>query len=337
VGVVWNVTVLEFVKRTRRDSGPAPGDTEPGRARARPRPSIGLALGGGAARGFAHIGVLRTLLNHGITPDVIAGTSIGAVVGGLYAADRLDEFETWARALTRRRVFGYMDFSIAGSGIIGGSKLAEVLAREIAGVTIEDLPLKFAAIATEIGSGHEIWLTRGALSEALGASYALPGIFPPARIGGRLLMDGAMVNPVPVSACRALGARMVIAVNLNFYLFGRGTTIQNHGPDILDTPEPAKPQRRSLRSAAQRLLRRQLTGTPGQPGFPTVMVEAFNVMQDRITRARLAGDPPDTAINPRLADVGFFDFHRAAEAIDLGAEATERSLGAIREAINALG
>jgi NTE family protein len=335
-GHYGNVTVLDFVKRTKRDGGPAAAEPTSAPQRDRPRPSIGLALGGGAARGLAHIGVMRTLLNNGIKPDVITGTSIGAVVGGLYAAGRLDAFESWARALTRRRVFGYMDFSLAGTGLIGGGRLAEMLAREIGSVNVEDLPLKFAAIATEIGSGHEIWLTRGRLADALGASYALPGIFPPARIGGRWLMDGALVNPVPVSASRALGARVVIAVNLNFYLFGRGTTIQNHGPDVPELATVAGPPRRGLRGTAERLLRRQMIGTPGQPGFTTVMVEAFNIMQDRITRARLAGDPPDTAINPRLAEIGFFDFHRAGEAIELGAEAAERSLGAIHEAISAL-
>ena len=184
---------------------------------------IGLALGGGAARGFAHIGVIRTLVAKGFKPDIIAGTSIGAVVGGCYAAGKLDEFEEWARSLTRRGVLGYLDVSLGGSGLISGGRLAEQLTEAVGDVTIEDLPLRFAAIATEIGTGHEIWLTRGRLADALRASYALPGIFPPVQVGERWLVDGALVNPVPVSAARALGARLVIAVNVNTDLFGRGT------------------------------------------------------------------------------------------------------------------
>ena len=197
-------------------------------------PSIGLALGGGAARGFAHIGVLRTLVAHGIVPDVIVGTSIGAVVGGCYAAGQLDDLEEWARGLTARGVLGYLDISLSGSGLIGGGQLAARLEETLGDTRIEELPIRFAAIATEVGTGHEIWLTRGRLVDALRASYALPGIFPPVRIGGRWLVDGALVNPVPVSAARALGARLVIAVNLNSDLFGRGTTIADHGSDDSD-------------------------------------------------------------------------------------------------------
>lgn len=327
--------MLDFVKRsvTGSDQPAAPDDVA---EEVHPkRLSIGLALGGGAARGFAHIGVLRTLLAHGIKPDIIAGTSIGAVVGGCYAAGRLDEFEDWARRLTRRRVFGYLDFSLGGSGLIGGGRLAEVLGRELGDIPIEDLALRFAAIATEIGTGHEIWLTRGRLADAMAASYALPGIFPPTWIGGRWLMDGALVNPVPVSAARACGARLVIAVNLNGDNFGRGTIIQDHGSNGDDDTSRVKRQM-GLRDRAEQLLRRQFVGSPGKPGLSTVMVEAFNIVQDRITRARLAGDPPDALISPRLARVGFFDFHRAREAIQLGAEATEKCLDTITEAADAL-
>lgn len=300
------------------------------------RPAIGLALGGGAARGFAHIGVIRTLVAKGLVPDVITGTSIGAVVGGCFAAGRLDGFETWGRALTRRRVLSYLDVSFTGSGLINGTRLTEQLAVEIGDVTIEQLPQRFAAIATEIGTGHEIWLTRGKLVEALRASYALPGIFSPVDIGGRWLMDGALVNPVPVSAARALGARLVIAVNLNADLFGRGTTIHDHGPVREAATETVKAALADGRANAARAAKRQLLGKPGRPGLSTVMMEAFNVMQDRITRARLAGDPPDVMVSPRLAPIGLFDFHRAADAIALGAEATERAIEPLAEAMAAL-
>lgn len=328
--------VLDFVRRSVRGGDRAVEASPPPPVAAEAPVAVGLALGGGAARGFAHIGIIKTLVANGIKPEVIAGTSIGAVVGGLYAAGKLDDFEAWARSLTRRRIFGYMDFSLGGAGLIGGSRLAENLLKETSGIGIEELPLKFAAIATEIGTGHEIWLTHGRLSDALCASYALPGLFPPSLIGGRWLMDGALVNPVPVSATRARGARLVIAVNLNADTFGRGTVIQDHGADKteLAPDEPVQPL--GLRDKAESLLRRQFLGTRNKPGFSTVMVEAFSVMQDRITRARLAGDPPDLSINPKLANIGFFDFHRAADAIQAGSEAAEKCLDSIFESMKAL-
>ncbi len=299
------------------------------------RPSIGLALGGGAARGFAHIGVMRTLIAHGIVPDVIVGTSIGAVVGGCYAAHEIDSLETWSRSLTVRSILSYLDVSLSGSGLIRGNHLASRLEEVLTDKRIDDLPIRFAAIATEFNTGHEIWLTRGRLADALRASYALPGIFPPVRIGGRWLVDGALVNPVPVSAARALGARLVIAVNLNADIFGRGTIIADHGSDASDDAPPEMPSRLSGVFTGKHPFR-QLFGTRNRPGIPTVMVEAFNVMQDRITRSRLAGDPPDVQISPRLGHVGWFDFHRAAEAIDIGTEAMEKAIDGVTEAVAAL-
>ena len=205
-------------------------------------PSIGLVLGSGAARGFAHIGVMRALQERGIKPDIIVGTSMGALVGGCFATDQLDTLEEWARSLTMRRIIGYLDVRIGGSGLIGGGRLANRLQDSIGEMAIEDLPVRFAAIATEIGTGHEVWLTRGSLSLAVRASYALPGIFPPVHLGGRWLVDGALVNPVPVSAARALGARVVIAVNMDADRFGRGTTIASHG----SMPGEAPPFRRTI-------------------------------------------------------------------------------------------
>jgi NTE family protein len=303
------------------------------------RPTIGLALGGGAARGFAHIGVLRVLLANGIVPDVIVGTSIGAVVGGCHAAGELDALEEWARKLTMRSLIGYIDISLSGSGLIGGGRLSAQLTQALGAKLIDDLPIRFAAIATEVQTGHEIWLTRGRLVEALRASYALPGIFPPVRLGGRWLVDGALVNPVPVSAARALGARLVIAVNLNSDLFGRGATIASHGSDEEDERLIAEmKQGLSLRGifAPERLLKRQLLGTAKRPGISAVMVDAFNIMQDRITRSRLAGDPPDVTINPGLSHVGWFDFHRATEAIAIGTEAAEKVLDSTMQAVATL-
>lgn len=202
------------------------------------RPVIGLALGGGAARGFAHIGIVRTLLANGIVPDVVVGTSIGAVVGGAYAAGQLDTLQDWGRSLQGvRNILGYLDIRLNGSGLIGGEKLATRLQESIGQTLIEDLPVKFAAVATEVRTGHEIWLTRGRIVDAMRASYALPGIFSPILIGDRWLVDGALVNPVPVSAARALGAEIVIAANLSSDIFTYSTTVYSHGP----APEPAVP------------------------------------------------------------------------------------------------
>ncbi len=199
--------------------------------------------------------------------------------------------------------------------------------------------MRFAAIATEVGTGHEVWLTRGSLSLALRASYALPGVFPPVNVGGRWLVDGALVNPVPVSAARAFGARVVIAVNLDADRFSRGATIASHGADPGDAAPlaPTKPGGgfRRLRSmfGAERALKRELIGGPARPRFSTVMIESFNIMQDRLTRMRLAGDPPDVHITPRIGHIGWLDFHRAAEAIEVGHAAAEKALDSIGETI----
>src|SRR5215204_7221335 len=189
---------------------------------------IGLALGGGAARGWSHIGVMRVLQREGIVPDVIAGSSVGAVVAGCYAADKLDQLEEFAVSLTKRRVMGLLDFHISGSGLIAGDRLRRLLDRDLSDKRIEALPLRFGTVATELGTGHEIWLTRGLLVQAMRASYALPGVFDPVFIAGRWLMDGALVNPIPITAARALGADIVICVNLNSEVRARGTVIQGH-------------------------------------------------------------------------------------------------------------
>ncbi len=304
------------------------------------RPVIGLALGGGAARGFAHIGILRTLIAHGIVPNVVVGTSIGAVVGGAYAAGQLDTLEEWARSLQPRNILGYLDIRLNGSGLIGGDKLAAQLEAAVGQILIEELPLKFATVATEVRTGHEIWLTHGRMVDAMRASYALPGIFSPVLVGDRWLVDGALVNPVPVSAARALGAEIVIAANLSSDVFAHGTTIYAHGPagDAPEPPiEPAPPKRGFGKLfSAERTMKREFFGSGGRPGISSVMVDAFNIMQDRITRARLAGDPPDLLISPRVGQTGWFDFHRADDLIASGARAAERAIESIQEAIDVL-
>ena len=305
-----------------------------------PRPSIALALGGGIARGFAHIGVLRALVQHGIEPDIVVGTSVGALVGACHAYNKLDELEAWARGLTTRGVLGYLDVSLGGSGLISGDRLAARLDQTFGDTRIEDLERRYCCIATELGTGHEIWLTHGRVVDAVRASYAMPGIFTPVRLGGRWLVDGALVNPVPVSAARALGARIVIAVNLNSEMLGRGGTISSHGTDEEDArlrgEMRARPEGIRRMLSPEFLLKRHLIGGNRSPNVVSIMVDAFNVMQDRVTRSRLAGDPPDVMISPRMAKVGLFDFHRAQEAIEIGRSAAERSVPEVADAIAAL-
>lgn len=309
------------------------------------RPKIGIALGGGAARGWAHIGVLKALRAAGIEPDIVAGTSIGAVVGGCFVADRLELLEEFARGLTRRKVLGFLDINLAGTGLISGQRLCDLLGRHLGEFHIESLHRPYTAVATEIGSGHEVWLSRGNLVDAMRASYALPGIFRPVLINGRWLFDGALVNPIPVSVCRAMGARYVIAVNLNSDMYARGTVL----PDIaaLETPPVQAADEAPVKGkngrAVKALLRRQLFGTAKSdrtvaagsdpvanaeptPGISRVVVDALNIVQDRIARSRLAGDPPDVVINPRLGAIGSFDFHRADELISKGQAAAEREI-----------
>jgi len=298
------------------------------------RPVIGIALGGGAARGWAHIGVLKTLMDAGLEPDIVAGTSIGAVAGACYVTGRLQALEDFAAALTRRRVFGFLDFNFAGSGLITGQRLSSRLENHLQDVTIERLERKFVAVATELGTGHEVWLNKGSLVKALQASFALPGIFRPVKINGRWLIDGALVNPVPVSVCRALGARIVIAVNLSSDSVAKGSIIHDQEvlADLPMPPDEALPG--SNGRAAIHLLHRQIFGkSDGAPGISAVMMDAINITQDRIARSRLAGDPPDVTIAPKVGSIGLFDFHRAGEAMEQGARAAEKQIDELKALI----
>jgi NTE family protein len=305
---------------------------------------IGLALGGGSARGWAHIGVLRALNAAGIHPDIVAGTSIGAVVGGCYVAGHLDALEQFARNLTRRKVLSFLDFNFSGTGLITGKRLCDALDARLRDIDIEALQKRFVAVATEIGTGHEIWLSRGRIVDAMRASYALPGIFRPVSINGHWLFDGALVNPVPVSVCRAFGARYVIAVNVNWDASSRGTVVPRleESDALADSAvegaqdEPAAGVIARNGRAMKKLLQRQLFGrSDNGPGISRVMVEAFNIVQDRIARSRLAGDPPDMLISPRLPSLGLFDFHRAEALIDCGAAAVKREIDDLKRDLDA--
>ena len=265
------------------------------------KPKIGIALGAGSARGWAHLGVLRALDAAGIQPHVICGTSIGALVGAVYADGKTDELTQWVTSLSWRKVMGFFDVSFSG-GIIKGARLTTFLRDNFMSKSIAELALPFAAVATDLASGREIWLREGRVAEAVRASIALPGLFTPQSSGGRLLVDGALVNPVPVSLCRAMGADFVIAVDLSSSMVGRY----------------------ARRLDADTARRRRA------PSMMEVVTDSLAIMQVRITRSRLAGEPADAVIMPRLGWLRLLDYHRAAEAIEEGVDAAELMIPQIR-------
>jgi NTE family protein len=297
------------------------------------RPRIGLALGGGVARGWAHIGVLRALERAGVKPDIVCGTSIGALVGAVHLTGKLDVLETWARSLTRLKIVAYLDFQVASGGLIGGNRLMTALREHLGHVAIEDLPVPYTCVATDLVTGHEVWLRHGDLVEALRASISLPGVFSPVEVDQRWLIDGALVNPLPVSVCRAMGAELVIAVNLHADLLGRTRAPGQHIPraagfDLLDElPTSGEPH--GFGGWLKSIFGRE----PNAPSLFGVMVQSLNIMQDRITRSRLAGEPPDVSITPKLGHIGLLEFDRAEEAIAEGASAADRAQSELSEAI----
>ncbi len=304
------------------------------------RPRIGLVLGSGSARGWAHIGVIRALEEHGICPDVVCGSSIGALVGASYVSGQLDELEAWVHTLTFWDVVKLLDIRLSG-GLIEGANLMASMSKQFEGRTIESLPRPFTAVATDLDSGREVWLQKGDLPSAVRASIALPGLFSPAHLDGQWLVDGGITNPVPVSAARAMGAELIIAVNLNDDLLGR-----HLHPPAKQAAETASQERDLFSQLMQRLhqgLRDKAVNgwrsnggekkgsEEAQPGLFEVMASAINIMQVQITRSRMAGDPPDVLIAPRLGRLGLLEFDRAAEAISEGRSAVEKMLPALRE------
>lgn len=272
-------------------------------------PVIGLALGSGSARGWAHIGVIQQLEEMGIRPGVVAGTSIGALVGALYAAGQLEAFADWVRSLGPRDVFGLMDLTFTG-GVVKGEKLFTLVEQQYTNPDIESLATKFVSVATDMQTGREVWIGRGPVLAAARASCALPGLFSPVRHEDRWMLDGGLVNPVPVSACRAMGAEVVIAVNLNGQLLGR-----HMAPDAHEVERATSEEEFSI----WKRLTDYFSASPGEPpSFFDVVASSINIMQDRITRSRMAGDPPEVTLVPALEDFAVMDFHRAAEAIEEG-------------------
>jgi NTE family protein len=288
-------------------------------------PRIGLALGSGSARGWSHIGVIDALSEAGIEPDIVCGCSIGALVGAAYVAGELPALRDFAQSLTWREIARMLDVRLSGGGLIAGQEIVALMRKLKISAPIASYSKPFAAVATDLETGREIWLREGPIEEAVRASISLPGILSPVRHGDRWLVDGGLVNPVPVSACRALGADVVIAVNLNSDIIGRHGT-DNHerntddaigaSPDFVTRLVAQVPP--ALREQASAILPKLVSTAPTSPGYFEVLMTSINVMQDQITRARLAGEPPHVMLVPRLRHIGLMEFNRAAETIAEG-------------------
>jgi NTE family protein len=290
-------------------------------AMARPRTRIGLALGGGSARGWAHIGVIRLLEEEGILPELVCGTLIGALVGAACASRTLDKLEAWVTSLSWKDVMRFLDIGLSG-GLIKGARVIDFFHEHVVDCDFAKLTLPFACVATDLATGQEIWLRMGSVSEAVRASFSQPGLFEPVAQDGRFLVDGSLVNPVPVSLARALGADFVIAVDL--------------GSDIIsprDRPPTANHTAPNGVSARLSELMNNMTGANSHrptPSILSVITQSLAIMQVRITRSRLAGEPPDALITPALGHLGLLDYHRATEAIAEGREAARIAMPMIR-------
>ncbi|MCJ7814775.1 MAG: patatin-like phospholipase family protein [Xanthomonadales bacterium] len=304
------------------------------------KPKIALVLGSGAARGWAHIGVIRELASLGVHPDIVAGSSVGAVVAGAYASGNLDAFEDWVCSLGRVDIIRLLDAKMTGGGFLQGKSLMNAIKKQIGDPNIEDLGMPYGCVATELGTGREVWLREGSLLDACRASIALPGMFAPSRhTPDRLLVDGGLVNPVPVSLARAMGAEIVIAANLNGDLIGRHFFV--HGGDEETSEEESERQLSAYEekdSVVAKWAAKMKTGfgvrldsyisslrkkENPDPGLFDVIAGAVDIMQDRITRSRMAGEPPDIHITPRLYHIGLMDFDLAEECIREGRAATQ--------------
>jgi len=296
---------------------------------------IGLALGSGSARGWSHIGILRALAEIGIEPDLVCGSSVGAIVGASYAAGNLDKLEDWVTSLTRTDVARFLDLNLSLNGFIDAPRLRSFFGDYVCAeaVRIEELGRTFATVSTDLETGREIWFTEGSVLDAVWASMSLPGLFPPIRNQGRWLVDGGLVNPVPVSVCRALGADIVIAVNLNGAIVGRHFL---HRFEV-ETDEVAADSLLSLVRKTVKNYSSSLFGSNGTddsaPGLFDAIIGSINIVQDRITRSRMAGDPPDIVLAPRLSHIGLMEFYRAREAIQEGRECVQRMLPEIRHQV----
>ena len=289
------------------------------------KPRIGLALGGGCARGWSHIGVIRVLEQAGIKPDIVCGTSIGALVGAVYAAGELERFEQWVLKLNISDVVSYMDVSLS-SGLLKGKRLMEFFRKDYVDRAIEDLSMPFAAVATSLKTGAEVWLREGSTLEAVRASIALPGLFEPCLKDGTVLVDGGLVNPVPVSLVRAMGADFVIAVDLSSDVQRKKLNPDSNKDESGDNHHDWLTK---LQESLSALIPASAQKESNLPSILDVMTSSINIMQVRVTRSRMADDPPDLIVAPHLAHINLLDFHRAKEAIEEGEQAAKVILPAL--------
>src|SRR5689334_9302446 len=287
------------------------------------KPRIGLALGSGSARGWAHIGAIRALEERGVKFDLICGTSIGALVGAVYASGQLEQLEQWVTSLTWAKVWRLMDISFKG-GLIRGRTLFNLFRATFQDLDISELATPFGAVATELSSGREIWLRQGKVLDVVRASIAMPGLFTPVVRDGTVLVDGGLVNPVPVSMCRAFGAEIVIAVDLSW---GKLGPYRSMGRDL-----PAAPQEepswigRMLGAGRKR-------DEPALPSIFEVFNTALDIVEQRVARSRLSGEPADVLITPLLPNFRTMEYHRAREAIAEGRAAVERMAPLLQQVI----
>jgi NTE family protein len=304
---------------------------------------IGIALGSGSARGWSHIGVIRSLLEAGIQIDITCGASIGALVAGAFAAGFLDPLDRWVRRLSWSNIIGFMDVMIPRSGLIEGERMTDYFRQHMSDPEIESLSLPFAAVATDLKTGREIWLRDGSLMDAIRASISLPGIFTPCQRNGQWLVDGGLVNPVPVSLCRSMGADIVIAVNLNADIMGKPRLCRIADPPNGDrngvNPKAMGKWTAFLNQAAHQknlaLFRQLFQEQPGRgPSIFDVLTASVKIMQDRITREQLAADPPDILVVPKLAHIGLMEFNRAAESIEEGKRAMDLMIPMLRDRLD---
>jgi len=304
-----------------------------------PAPKIGLALGSGSARGWAHIGVIKALTEAGIHVDYVAGTSVGAVVGAVYASGRIDSFKDVVLQLDWKKIASFLDVVFPKSGLIDGNRIAEFIRSHVGEKNIEDLSLPFCAVSTDLATGNEVVFQDGDIIEAVRASISVPGVFTPVRKSGAILVDGGLVNPVPVSVVREMGADLVIAVDLNHDIIDKKglkkASITNssalaHNPGTMQgltkgskILDALNNRLETLDLAALTHLRQWMARDP-MPNIFEVLMTSINIMETQITATRLKADPPEALIQPHLGHIRFLEFNRAEEAIVAGYEETKR-------------
>jgi len=292
---------------------------------------VGLALGSGSARGLAHIGVLRALVEAGIRIDLVAGTSMGAFVGALFAAGKLDALEKEFLGMDWQGIVSLVDPVFPRSGLIDGHKIGEFVRRHVPEPGIESLPMPFRAVATDISTGEEVGIDSGNLVEAVRASIAVPGVFTPVRCNGRVLADGGLVNPVPVSAVRAMGAEAVIAVDLNHDIVTNRLTrpATDNGKPLAQAVTRVLESLQPLEHPMLIQFREWLEREP-LPGIVDVMLASMYIMQARVTQCSLLLERPEILIQPPLGAVRFLEFDQASEIIGIGYRSARESLLALQ-------